>query len=83
MNVDEFVSGLAVKEMALYIAEYLLAAVFKDCQLLISFDLKKQQIERHRIAVVDLNMKPMQRIEAKWLQQDQAIVQHAIQQLMK
>ena len=80
-DVDGVIAGLKVEQMTVYIIEYLLAAVFKDCQILVTFDL--ENCDDHRISVVDLNMKPMERIEAKWLQQDQSIVEHAIDQITK
>eukprot|EP01083_Nonionella_stella_P145427 455700_1 len=75
-TIDTFVTKLSDQELAIHVIEYLLSSIFKDCQVLITIDFN--HVENHKLTVVDLNTKPMERIENKWLRQDVKIVEHFI-----
>ena len=75
-KIDEFVSNLSDKKLLVYVSEYLLSSIFKDCQVLITIDFNN--IDNYKITLIDLHSKPMNRIENKWLKQDKQIIENYI-----
>ena len=73
---DEFIKNATDDELLLSVVRFLLSMTFRDCQVLITVNLSNTQ--QHKITVVDLESKPIERIETKWLQQDADIVQHCV-----
>ena len=80
-EMNEFIEKSTDKQLLMYISEYLISSIFKDCQVLITIDFNNT--DRHKITVIDLHSKPMDRIENKWLKQDIGIVQNYINLMTK